>query len=71
MEIFFIAPVTPIQVRCTKTCVNGGVCNIVNNQQVCWCQLGYDGANCEIQGQDFFSRDSSYRKSSSSSSSFN
>lgn len=35
---------------CTKLCVNGGVCNIVNGQQVCWCQLGYSGANCEIQG---------------------
>ncbi|CAF1071285.1 unnamed protein product [Adineta steineri] len=35
---------------CTKTCVNGGVCNIVNGQQVCWCQLGFSGENCEIQG---------------------
>lgn len=48
-----IVPVNPNQGTCTKTCVNGGVCNIVNNQQVCWCQLGFSGANCEIQGQNF------------------
>jgi hypothetical protein len=44
------AVVVPNQVACSKTCVNGGVCNIVNNQQVCWCQLGYSGDSCELQG---------------------
>ncbi len=38
------------QLTCSRTCVNGGVCNIVNGQQVCWCQLGFNGPNCEIQG---------------------
>ena len=38
------------QTYCTRTCVNGGVCNVVNGQQVCWCSLGFSGANCEIQG---------------------
>ncbi|CAF0995113.1 unnamed protein product [Adineta steineri] len=35
---------------CNRACVNGGVCNIVSNQQVCWCTLGYSGSFCEIQG---------------------
>ncbi|CAF2997008.1 unnamed protein product [Rotaria sp. Silwood2] len=39
-----------IQPRCTKLCVNGGVCNVVNGQEVCWCQLGFSGVHCEIQG---------------------
>ena len=52
--VVLIAPVTPNQGVCTKNCVNGGVCNIVNNQQVCWCQLGFSGANCEIQGRTWF-----------------
>ncbi|CAF1046582.1 unnamed protein product [Rotaria sp. Silwood1] len=38
------------QARCTKLCVNGGVCNIVSGQEVCWCQLGFTGPNCEVQG---------------------
>ncbi len=38
------------QTVCNRTCLNNGVCNIVNNQQVCWCPLGYAGAFCELQG---------------------
>jgi hypothetical protein len=38
------------QLTCTLPCVNGGVCNIINGQQICSCQLGFSGANCEIQG---------------------
>ncbi|CAF3306559.1 unnamed protein product [Rotaria socialis] len=41
---------TTNQAICSKRCVNGGVCNIVNGQEVCWCQLGFSGAYCEIQG---------------------
>lgn len=51
----YIGSITPNQAACTKTCVNGGVCNIVNGQQVCWCQLGYSGTNCEIQGNNYIS----------------
>jgi len=40
----------PGQAFCNRTCVNGGVCNIVNNQQVCWCTLGFSGSYCELQG---------------------
>jgi len=42
--------VTPSQGTCTKMCANGGVCNVVNGQEVCWCQLGFSGSNCEVQG---------------------
>ncbi|CAF0740142.1 unnamed protein product [Rotaria sp. Silwood1] len=35
---------------CNRTCVNGGVCNIVNGANVCWCASGFTGANCELQG---------------------
>ncbi|UJR13808.1 hypothetical protein I4U23_000819 [Adineta vaga] len=42
--------VNPFQAACAKTCVNSGVCNVVNGQQVCWCQLGFSGEHCEIQG---------------------
>ncbi len=44
-------PINPT--GCSRPCVNGGVCNIVNGQEVCWCQLGFSGANCEVQGQLF------------------
>ncbi|CAF1169693.1 unnamed protein product [Rotaria sordida] len=38
------------QAACSKVCVNGGVCNVVSGQHVCWCQLGYSGPHCEVQG---------------------
>jgi hypothetical protein len=38
------------QAVCNRTCLNNGVCNIVNNQQVCWCTLGFSGSYCELQG---------------------
>ncbi|CAF3703948.1 unnamed protein product [Rotaria sordida] len=38
------------QASCNRTCLNGGVCNIVNGTQVCWCGLGYTGSSCELQG---------------------
>lgn len=41
----------PTSGTCTRTCVNGGVCNIVNGTQVCWCLLGYSGSFCELKGQ--------------------
>ena len=49
--ICFLGTVNPLQAACTKTCVNGGVCNVVNGQQVCWCQSGFSGDHCEIQGR--------------------
>jgi hypothetical protein len=44
------AGVGQAQTVCNRTCLNNGVCNIVNNQQVCWCTLGYAGSYCELQG---------------------
>ena len=40
---------------CTRRCVNGGVCNIVNSTQVCWCLLGFSGSFCELQGTTLLS----------------
>ncbi|CAF0728861.1 unnamed protein product [Adineta ricciae] len=42
--------VSPNQGACNRTCINGGVCNVVNGQQVCWCTLGFSGSFCELQG---------------------
>ena len=56
LHLFFVflfdrvGSITPTSVTCNRLCVNGGVCNIVNGQSVCWCPLGYSGSNCEIQG---------------------
>ena len=41
---------TTNQFSCNRTCVNGGVCNIVNGSEVCWCTLGFSGSFCELQG---------------------
>ena len=41
----------PGQAFCNRTCLNGGVCNIVNGSEVCYCPSGYLGSFCEIQGE--------------------
>jgi len=48
--ILYTGSSTTLPTGCTKQCVNGGVCNIVNGQQVCYCQLGFSGDYCEVQG---------------------
>ncbi|CAF3420099.1 unnamed protein product [Rotaria socialis] len=40
----------PGAASCSRTCFNGGVCNIVNGAEVCWCTLGFSGSFCELQG---------------------
>ncbi len=50
MFVLSVGTTTINPIYCNRICLNGGVCNLVNNQEFCVCPIGFSGLNCEVQG---------------------